>query len=163
MPGIGTRADRTRLAARLRLERAGRFRFTRTDLQNRRVNPGADGFLAFDVAGNLWATDVAARTLFEIAKTDLDQQGTSTIAAKVQLSLDSSFDLGRPAFDDQGSLWVSTAQYSFGKLTAQQLAVSSSAAQPTVPAVVISDVGIGPDALAFFPAASGLPLASAQP
>jgi len=120
-------------------------------------------FLAFDVAGNLWLTDVAGVTLFEVAKTDLDGEGTQAAVAKVRLALASSSLLGRPAFDDAGSLWVSLSLGSFGKLTAEQLTVSSSAAEPTVPSVVISGLGLGPDALAFFPAASGLPLPSAQP
>jgi len=120
-------------------------------------------FLAFDVGGNLWATDVAVHALFEIRKADLDGEGTHTVVAKARLTLDSSSILGRPAFDDEGALWVSLLQDGFGKLTAEQLAVSSSAAEPTVPAVVIAGLGVVPDALAFFPAASGLPLPSAQP
>jgi|GEM_PF-763815 len=120
-------------------------------------------FLAFDVAGNLWATDVAGHALFEIRKADLDGEGTHTVVANARLTLDSSSVLGRPAFDDEGGLWVSLTEGSFGKLTAEQLAVSSSSAEPTVPAVVISSLGVVPDAMAFFPAASGLPLPSAQP
>ncbi|HYQ01244.1 MAG TPA: hypothetical protein VER96_21380 [Polyangiaceae bacterium] len=118
-------------------------------------------FLAFDVTGNLWATDVAGHALFEIAKTDLVAEGTHTVVAKAQLALGDESVLNRAAFDDQGSLWISLSESSFGKLTAEQLAVSSTAAAPTVPSVVISSVGA--DSLAFFPAASGLPLPSAQP
>jgi len=119
-------------------------------------------FLAFDGAGNLWATDVAGSTLFQIAKADLAYEGTNSVVAKAHLTVSGSMtNLGRPAFDDEGSLWTPLTESSFGKLTAEQLTVSSSAAAPTVPAVVIS--GVGPDALAFFPAASGLPLPSAQP
>ena len=120
-------------------------------------------FLAFDVGGNLWASDVAGHALFEIRKADLDGEGTHTVAAKARLALDSSTVLGRPAFDDEGSLWVSLTEGSFGKLTAEQLTVSSSPSEPTVPAAVISGLGVVSDALAFFPAASGLPLPSAQP
>ncbi|HYQ45900.1 MAG TPA: hypothetical protein VER11_28215 [Polyangiaceae bacterium] len=120
-------------------------------------------FLVFDLAGNLWAADVARHALFEITKTDLAHEGTNTVAAKVRIALDGSAELARPAFDDEGSLWVSLANGSFGKLTAEQLAVSSSPAAPTVPSVVISGLGVGVDALAFFPTATGLPLASAQP
>lgn len=119
-------------------------------------------FLAFDVAGNLWASDFAGHTLFEIAKTDLAHEGTNTAVAKVHIALDPASQPRRPAFDGEGALWVSLAEGSFGKLTAEQLAVSSSAAEPTVPSVVIS-LGSSVDALAFFPAASGLPLPSAQP
>jgi hypothetical protein len=118
-------------------------------------------FLAFDVTGNLWATDVAGHALFEITKTDLAGVGTQTVVAKVRLALGDSSSPRRPAFDGEGSLWVPLSESSFGKLTEAQLAVSSTAAAPTIPSVVIGSVG--PDALAFFPAASGLPLPSAQP
>lgn len=120
-------------------------------------------FLAFDVAGNLWLTDVVGDTLFEVAKADLGGEGTREAVAKVHLALPSSSVLGRPAFDEAGSLWISLAEDSFGKLAAEQLGVSSTAAEPTLPAVVISGLGVSADALAFFPAASGLPLPSAQP
>jgi len=117
-------------------------------------------FLAFDSAGNLWGADGAGHRLFEVVKTDLDRVGTSTALAEVQLTLDSTAILARPAFDEEGSLWVSLAA-GFGKLTAQQLAVSSAA--PVAPSVVISNTSEGPDSLALFPTAPGLPLASAQP
>jgi streptogramin lyase len=123
----------------------------------------AANFLAFDVAGNLWLTDVAGDMLFEVAKMDLDGEGTHAVVAKVLLALASSSILGRPTFDDAGSLWVSLSEGNFAKLTAEQLSVSSTAAEPTEPSVLISNQGVGPDALAFFPAASGLPLPSAQP
>jgi len=124
-------------------------------------------FLAFDTSGNLWAIDSAGHALFEVAKSDLDQEGTHTVAAKVKIALalpsvDPYAMMSRPAFDDEGSLWLPLVTGEFGKLTAEQLAVSSSAATPTVPAVVISH-GASSEAFAFFPAAGGLPLPSAQP
>jgi streptogramin lyase len=119
--------------------------------------------LAFDVAGNLWLTALTGDTLFEVGKADLDGEGTHSVVPQVHLALASTSVFGRPAFDDAGSLWISLSDGSFGKLTPEQLAVSSSATEPTVPSVVISDLGVSPDALAFFPAASGLPLPSAQP
>jgi hypothetical protein len=126
--------------------------------------PLSASFLAFDVAGNLWASDLAAKAVLELDKAMLEQRGTSTVAAKVRVSLDVQALDGRPAFDDEGSLWLSLSAGKFAKVTAEQLAVSSSASAPTVPALVIASPDLS-DAggLAFFPAASGLPLPSAQP
>ncbi len=124
----------------------------------------AANFLSFDRTGNLWASDFDGNAVFEIAKVDLDGAGANTVVAKVHVAVDVLSVISRPAFDDEGSLWLSLARGKFGKLTAAQLAVSSSAAAPTVPALVISSGDVGyADGLAFFPAASGLPLASAQP
>jgi len=118
-------------------------------------------FLTFDVLGNLWVTDVVDHTLFEISKTDLAAVGTQTVVPKARHALGDSSVLARPAFDDQGSLWLSLASGSLGKLSADQLAAESP--EPSVPSLLISNLGVDPDALAFFPAAAGLPLPSAQP
>jgi hypothetical protein len=124
----------------------------------------AANFLAFDVAGNLWASDFDGNTVFEVRKADLDDSGTHSITAKVHVAVDVQAVFSRPAFDDEGSLWLSLAAGKFGKLTAEQLAVSSSAGAPTVPAFVISSPDVGyAEGMAFFPAASGLPLSSSQP
>ncbi|HEY3255830.1 MAG TPA: hypothetical protein VGJ91_17855, partial [Polyangiaceae bacterium] len=124
----------------------------------------AANFLSFDLAGNLWASDFAGNALFEIAKADLDEAGTSTVVAKVHVTVDVQAVISRPAFDDEGSLWLSLSAGKFGKLTAAQLAVSSNAGAPTAPSLVIASSDLTyADGLAFFPAASGLPLASAQP
>ncbi|HYP74585.1 MAG TPA: hypothetical protein VER12_01445 [Polyangiaceae bacterium] len=124
----------------------------------------AANFLAFDVAGNLWASDFDGNAVFEVGKADLDDTGTHTAVAKVHVTLAVQALLSRPAFDDEGSLWLSLTAGKFGKLTAEQLAVSSSPGSPTVPAFVISSPDVGyADGMAFFPAASGLPLPSAQP
>lgn len=126
--------------------------------------PLAANFLAFDLAGNLWASDFGANAVFEIGKTDLAARGSASAVAKVRVSLDVLAVMSRPAFDDAGALWLSLAAGKFGKLTAEQLAVSSGPGAPTAPAVVISSPDVGyADGIAFFPAASGLPLASAQP
>ena len=124
----------------------------------------AANFLTFDVSGNLWASDFAGNQVFEIVKADLTGSGAVTSVAKVHVSVDILAVMSRPAFDDEGSLWLTLAAGKFGKLTAEQLAVSSDAGAPTAPAVIIAGTGVGSaDGLAFFPAASGLPLASAQP
>lgn len=124
----------------------------------------AANFLAFDASGNLWASDFAGNQVFKIAKADLGGSGTASVTAKVHVTVDVQALMSRPAFDDAGALWLSLAAGKFGKLTAAQLGVSSDAGAPTRPAIVISSGDVGyADGLAFFPAASGLPLASAQP
>jgi len=124
----------------------------------------AANFLAFDVAGNLWAGDFAGNSVFEIGKAELAARGANTVVAKARVTLAVAALISRPAFDAEGSLWLSLAAGQFGKLTAAQLAVSSSAGAPTRPEFVISSGDVRyADGLAFFPAASGLPLPSAQP
>lgn len=124
----------------------------------------AANFLAFDVAGNLWASDFDGNAVFEIDKTALELRGANTVVAKVHVTLAVQALISRPAFDDEGSLWLSLSAGKFGKLTSEQLAVSSNAGAPTTPAFVISSADVGyADGMAFFPAASGLPLPSAQP
>ena len=121
-------------------------------------------FLAFDAHGNLWALDFAANGAFEIAKASLTGTGTHTVVSPAHVVVDVQAVFGRPAFDDGGALWLPLAKGTFGKLTPALLSVNSDAGSPTTPAAVISSPDVGSaDSLAFFPAASGLPLASAQP
>jgi len=124
----------------------------------------AANFLAFDAHGNLWALDFAGNGAFEIAKANLVGTGAHTVVSPAHVVLAVQAVLGRPAFDDGGSLWLPLSQGKFGKLTPALLSVSTDAGAPTTPAVVISSSDIGSaDSFAFFPAAVGLPLASAQP
>jgi len=104
------------------------------------------------------------RQRIEIAKADLAGTGTSVAVSPKHLAIDVQAVLGRPAFDDGGALWLPLAKGKFGKLTPALLAVNSDAGAPTVPAIAIASADVVyASGLAFFPAASGLPLASAQP
>ena len=128
------------------------------------ASPLAANFLTFDVAGNLWASDFAGNALFELGKAALEETGAVTVVADVRIALDVQAVISRPAFDDEGSLWLTLAAGQFGKLTAEQLSVSTGVGETATPTLVIaSDDVAQADGMAFFPAASGLPLASAQP
>ena len=82
----------------------------------------------------------------------------------VHVTVDVEAVMSRAAFDDEGALWLSLAAGKFGKLTPTQLAVTSDAGAPTTPEIVLSSPDVRyANGIAFFPAASGLPLASAQP
>jgi hypothetical protein len=124
----------------------------------------AANFLTFDKTGNLWALDFAANAVFEITKADLTGTGTKVAVSPKHVVVDVEAVLARPAFDDGGALWLPLAKGKFGKLTPALLAVNSDAGSPTAPAIAITSADVAyASGLAFFPAASGLPLASAQP
>lgn len=121
-------------------------------------------FLAFDKSGNLWVSDFEGNQIFEIKKADLSGTGTKTRVAVVHVSVDILAVMSRPAFDDGSALWLPLQQHTFAKLTPEQLTVSSDAGSPTIPDNIIFGVSLGyGESLAFFPAPSGLPLASSQP
>ncbi|MEO7035775.1 MAG: hypothetical protein ABI548_17720 [Polyangiaceae bacterium] len=121
-------------------------------------------FLAFDAHGNLWALDFDGNGVFELLKTSLSGSGAHTIATSTHLVLGVLALLARPAFDDGGSLWLPLSTGKFGKLPPALLGISTDAGSPTTPAVVVSSSDVGSaDGFAFFPAAVGLPLPSAQP
>jgi ligand-binding sensor domain-containing protein len=124
----------------------------------------AANFLAFDKTGNLWALNFAGNAVFEITKADLAGTGTKVAVSPKHVVVDVEGVLARPAFDDGGALWLPLAKGKFGKLTPAWLAVNSDAGSPTAPAITITSADVAyASGLAFFPAASGLPLASAQP
>jgi len=67
--------------------------------------------------------------------------------------------LSQPAFDDGNGLWLGLDVGRIGRLSPAQLGVSSTAAKPTTPAVVIKSSSIDAELpIAFFPAPAGLPL-----
>jgi hypothetical protein len=121
--------------------------------------------LAFDQAGNLWATDVANTTVFMVGAANLEGSGLDIVVADVSMALGvPAALLNGLAFDESNVLWVTLDSERFGMLSAEQLGESSSADVPTVPAVMIQSSSIASaGGLAFFPAPAGLPLYHALP
>ncbi|HEX6763944.1 MAG TPA: hypothetical protein VF103_00670 [Polyangiaceae bacterium] len=120
--------------------------------------------LAFDAAGNLWATDFGGNLVFEIAASDLDLTGEETVAAAVRITIGVTALLDRPAFDESGGLWIGLGAGGVGRLSPEQLEVSTDAGEPTDPEVVITSADLGSvGRIAFFPAAAGLPLFHSLP
>jgi len=115
--------------------------------------------LAFDKAGNLWATDFAANAVFEVAAADLGQTGSKNAVAERSITISVTALLSQPAFDDGNGLWLGLDVGRIGRLSPAQLGVSSTAAKPTTPAVVIKSSSIDSELpIAFYPAPAGLPL-----
>jgi sugar lactone lactonase YvrE len=120
--------------------------------------------LAFDQAGNLWATDFVDNTVFMVNAATLELSGVDIVVADVSIAIAVTLTAQGLAFDESNALWITLDSERFGKLTAEQLGESSSPDVPTMPEVVIQSSSVG-DAggLAFFPAPAGLPLYHALP
>jgi streptogramin lyase len=115
--------------------------------------------LAFDAAGNLWLIDFGGNLLSQVARADLEGSGSKSVVSRVTLALSVAALLERPAFDESGGLWLALNQNRFGRLTPAQLAASSTAGNPAIPATIITSPNMGnANRMAFFPAAAGLPL-----
>ncbi len=118
--------------------------------------------LAFDSAGNLWC--VSGDTVVEVAKADLEGTGDLEVPVVVSIAIDVAALPSRPAFDDEGGLWLTLSAGSFGRLAPSQLGVSSDAGSPTTPDTIIKSSKIGSSGVvAFFPADPDLPLYHALP
>jgi streptogramin lyase len=120
--------------------------------------------LTFDADGNLWITDFGGNFVAELAAEDLDGDGEATVVAESSIVLSVSALLNRPAFDDEGGLWISHSAGRVVRIAPADLQVSTGAGDPTAPDVVLSGEGIGNTAnVAFFPAPAGLPLYHSLP
>lgn len=120
--------------------------------------------LAFDLAGNLWATDFGSNYVFMVGAAELDGSGESAVAADVSIAIGVLALLEGLAFDEGNSLWLTLDSGRFGKLTPEQLGVSTTPGDPTTPAVIIESTSVGSTSgLAFFPAPAGLPLYHSVP
>ena len=120
--------------------------------------------LAFDAEGDLWVTDFGANVVFGVSQGDLSGSGDDTVEAVVQLTLPVSALLSRPAFDESGGLWLGLGGGGVGRIAPEQLTVSTDAGDPTRPEVLITSADLGSvERIAFFPAASDLPLYHALP
>ena len=120
--------------------------------------------LAFDADGRLWVIDFGGNELISVPAAELDQVGDVTVTAEVTVTIGAAALLERPAFDEGGGLWLALNTGHFGRLSPEQLTVSTNAGAPTIPATVIDSAAIGyANRIAFFPAAAGLPLFHALP
>jgi streptogramin lyase len=120
--------------------------------------------LAFDSAGDLWATDFGGNLVFEIASADLGGTGEETVASAVRIAIGVTALIDRPAFDESGGLWIGLGANGVGRLSPAQLEVTTSAGDPTNPEVVITSADLGSVVrIGFFPAAADLPLFHSLP
>jgi streptogramin lyase len=120
--------------------------------------------LAFDAAGDLWLTDFGGNLVFSVAAADLDGTGEETVAAAVRLTVGVSALIDRPVFDESGWLWIGLGGGGIGRFSPEQLAVSTSAGDPTVPEVIITSADLGSvGRIGFYPAARDLPLFHSLP
>ena len=120
--------------------------------------------LAFDVAGNLWVIDFGGNLVARVASSELAGTGEQSVVAAVTLTLGVAALLERPAFDESAGLWLALDQNRFGRLSAAQLGVSTTAGAPTLPEIVITSPNMGnANRMALFPAPAGLPLYHSVP
>ena len=124
----------------------------------------AADMLAFDQAGNLWATDFVSNFVFMVGAANLEGTGVVDVAADVSVAIGVTALLEGLAFDESNALWIILDSERFGMLSAEQLGESSGSGAPTEPAVIIQSSSItNAGGLAFFPAPAGLPLYHALP
>jgi len=117
--------------------------------------------LAFDKAGNLWATDFLGNVLFEVAESTLGQSGVKTVDADVSITLGVLALLSQPAFDDGNGLWLGLSNGKFGRFSPEQL---GSSGVNVTPDLILDNEGITSLLpFAFFPAPEGLPLYHSLP
>jgi hypothetical protein len=115
--------------------------------------------LAFDPAGNLWATDPDRSTVFKLSAADLTGGGVEEVIAEVSIVPAEASQLGGLAFDRSEGLWLALGGGRFGKLGANQLGTSTDAGAPMAPEVVIQSSTVqNAGGLALFPAGTTLPL-----
>ncbi len=129
-------------------------------VQSRDDGPGlAPTNLAFDAGGNLWVIDFGGNLLSKVAQADLAGTGDVDVVAATTLALSVSALLERPAFDESGGLWLALDQNRFGRLSPEQLTLSSTAGAPTLPETIITSPNMGnANRMAFYPAPADLPL-----
>ena len=117
--------------------------------------------LAFDKAGNLWATDFLGNVLFEVAESALGQTGAKEAEANVSITIGVLALLNQPAFDEGNGLWLGLEMGKFGRFSPEQLSTSGTNINPDL---IIGNEGITSELpFTFFPAPEGLPLYHSLP
>jgi hypothetical protein len=116
--------------------------------------------ITFDADGNLWGFCFGSNFIFKVAAADLDQTGEQTAIAAVSFVLGVDVLVATGAFDDGGALWVAYGTGRLGRLSPEQLTVSSGTGDPVTPErVVTNDALINELSIAFFADPPGVPLA----
>jgi ligand-binding sensor domain-containing protein len=120
--------------------------------------------LAFDQQGDLWATDSTSNFIFEVPAAMLTGTGEEAVTAYASIALDSMITIDGIAFDGTGALWLGLTNGTLGKLSPEQLTLSTLPEAPTAPQLTLQTTSVGDaGSLAFFPAPAGLPLYHALP
>lgn len=137
---------------------AGSLAATRAIALTVTVTDNPPNALAFDKDGNLFGTSFTANTVFKLLPADLQGTGTKDIAPTVSRHLDVTDVLEGIAIDDSGAVWVTLGVDTLARIGSDQLIPGG---DDLIPSRVITgtDTAYG-KSLAFFPAASGLPLYS---
>ena len=118
--------------------------------------------LAFDADGNLWTTSFGGNVIFKLTPANLAAVGElKEVVPSVILTVGLGALLESLAFDESGSLWLTYSQGKVARIARTQLGTSTNAGAPTVPEGITTSADLGyAGGLAFFPAASALPLFS---
>ena len=116
--------------------------------------------ITFDADGNLWGFCFGSNFIFKVNAVDLDQTGEQTAIADVSFVLGVDVLVATGAFDDGGALWVAYGTGRLGRLSPEQLTVSSGTGDPVTPERVVTNDALENELnLAFFAAPAGVPLA----
>ena len=162
-------ADKTRLkrydAARLNSSNSSEADLT---LELKSLPPGivslSSDALAFDKSGNLWVVAFGSNTIYKLSPAEQALRGAQTLTPSVQLTIAVNALVKGIAFDESGALWLAYTSGKFASLSPEQLRISSSAGDPTIPATIISSTDIGAaGSFALYPAPAGLPLFHSLP
>lgn len=114
--------------------------------------------LAFDKAGNLWATDFAGAKIYEITKAELQGTGTKNVVPGIVLDVGVTALPTSLALDEGGGLWTPGIAGTFVRFSPAQLGASGAPAAERI----LTPLGLGyAESLAFYPGVG--PLASSGP
>ncbi len=114
--------------------------------------------LAFDKAGNLWATDFAGAKLYELTKAELQGSGTKNVVPGIVLDVGVTALPSSLAVDEGGGLWAPGITGSFVRFAPAQLGASGAPSAERI----MRPAGLGDaEFLAFYPGVG--PLASSRP
>ncbi|NOU32521.1 MAG: hypothetical protein HOO96_31840, partial [Polyangiaceae bacterium] len=114
--------------------------------------------LAFDKAGNLWATDFAGAKIYEITKAELRGTGSKNLVPGIVLDVGVTALPSSLAVDEGGGLWTSGVAGTFVRFSPAQLGASGAPSAERI----MTPAGLGyAEFLAFYPGVG--PLASSRP